>query len=104
MTSKLEVIEGLQEQTSDERIPYSIDFSGYGASSLDSATAAAFDEGSEENVTTTVFPTNTPSVSGAVATLSVLRALTKGHTYRIEVLAVESATYYEAYFRVYCSK
>jgi len=102
--SKLEVIERLLEQSSSEHIVYSIDFTDCGMTTLDSATAVAYDENDENDVTSVVFPTNTPSVSGAVATLSPLRALTKGHTYRIEVLAVESADYKEQFFRVACPK
>lgn len=109
--AKLEVIEGLLEQTSSERIGYTVDFTGYGAGTLDSATVVAYDEVDGSDVTSTggstgngVFPTATVGVDGAVATLSVLRDLVKGHTYRMEVLAIESTAYYETYFRVYCSK
>jgi len=102
--SKLEVIEGICEQTTNERIAYSVDFTNCSMTTLDSATAAAYDEVDNDDVSSVVFPTNSPSVSGAVATLSPLRNLTKGHTYRIEVLAVESGDYKEQFFRVFCSK
>jgi hypothetical protein len=100
-----EVVEGLIEQSTNEKISWSIDFTGYGCSDLDSATATAYDESTETDVSETVFPTNSPGVSDAVATCSPLRALTKGHTYRIEVVVIEDEDYYyESYFRVYCPK
>lgn len=105
--SQLEVEEGLRQGTSNERVAYSMDFAGFGVSTLASASVIAFDEADENDVTATVFPDNTPptvSVSGAVATLPLLKALTKGHTYRIEVLGVEGTAYYEGYFRVECAK
>jgi hypothetical protein len=102
--SKIEVIETGLEGTTSERKIYSVDFAGCGVSTLASATAAAYDEVDEDDVSATVFPTNSPSVSSAVATLSPLRELTKGHTYRIEVLGVEGSSYHEAYFRVECVK
>lgn len=100
----LEVIEGIQEMSSSERIAYSVDFTDAGISTLASATAVAYDENDGNDVTSTVFPVNSPSTSGAVATLSLLRALAKGHTYRIEVLGVEGTEYKEAFFRVECTK
>jgi len=102
--SKLEVIEGIQETSTNERLSYSVDFTDVGVTTLASATAAAYDEVDNNDVTSVVFPTNSPSVSGAVATLSLLRASTKGHIYRIEVLGVEGTAYKEVFFRVECSK
>lgn len=102
--SKLEVIEGLREQTTSERIPYSVDFTNFGVTTLSSATCVAYDEVDESDVTSTVYPTATVTVSGAVATLSLLKSLTKGHTYRIEVLGIEGSNYYEGFFRVECAK
>lgn len=103
--SKLEVIEGLLEQSTSEIIPYSVDFTDVSVTTLTSASIVAYDEVDESVVTGTVFPVTTVTVdSTAVATLSPLKLLTKGHTYRIEVLGREGDDYKEVYFRVECSK
>jgi len=97
----LEVTEGVQYQTSDDILTYTITTTNT-ASSPSSATAKAYDESVDKDVTSTVFPTNSPSVSGDVITLSPLRALTTDHSYRIEVTFVVGADTYKRYFRVKC--
>jgi hypothetical protein len=99
--AKHEVVEGLQEQTSSEEVIYSITTTNFG-SSPSSVTAAAYEVGPETDVTTTVFPTNSPSVVGNVITLSPLKLLTKGKTYRIEVKFTSGSNIFECYFRVKC--
>ena len=89
----LEVAEGIQYQTSDEQIAYSITTTNW-ASTPGSPAAVAYDEVDNSVVTSTVFPVNSPSVNGDVITLSLLRALTKRHTYR--------GNTWECYFRVSC--
>lgn len=100
--SILEVSEGIQEQSADEIQIYTITTTNV-VSSPTSSSAVAIDETTGETVTTTVFPTNTPSESGDVITLSPLRALTKGHVYRIEVKWVVGSNTYERFFRVECT-
>ena len=103
VTSILEVKEGLQYQTSDEEIAYSITTTNWG-SSPSSTSVTAYDEQNESDVTSTVFPTNSPSESGNVVTLSALKSLTKNHTYRVEVEFEIGSNVYECYFRVKCIK
>lgn len=77
-------------QGEDEAIAYQIDVSPWGTSPTgvsvtvfdvtDKATKADWTD-----VTTTVMPTNTPSVVGNMITLSKLRNLTDAHVYRLEV-------------------
>ena len=96
-----EVTEGLQEQSADEEIPYQIDVSNWGSNPTSpSVKAYIIDSGLE--VTSTVYPTNTPTVSDNVITLSVLKDLDVGVTYRIEVQFNIGSTIFECYFRVYC--
>jgi hypothetical protein len=102
MKSILAVVEGTQEQSTDEQIPWSIDTTQWGDDPT-SPTAVAVDEYTDETVTSTVFPTNSPSVSDNVITLSPLKSLTKGHTYRIEVKFTISTTVWECYFKVKCT-
>ena len=99
--SILEVQEGLQYQTSDEQLAYSITTTNW-VSSPTSPSVVAFDINTGETVTTTVFPTNSPSVNGDVISLSLLKSLSKGHTYRIEVKFTVGSNVYECYFLVKC--
>lgn len=99
--SILEIAEGLQEQSADEEQIYTITTTNV-VSSPTSSSAVAIDETTGEIVTTTVFPTNSPSEDGDVITLSPLKSLTKGHTYRIEVKWTVGSNIFERYFRVEC--
>jgi len=99
--SILEIQEGRLYQGTAERIAYAIDTSNV-ATSPSSPSATAYDEQDETDVTTTVFPTGSPSASGNVITLTLLRELTIGHTYRIEVSFNSGANVYEFYFIVEC--
>ncbi len=101
--SKLEVVEGIQEQSSTEELIYSITTTPLG-SSPSSVVVVAYLEGPETDVTSTVFPTNSPSVVGDVITLSPMKALTKGNTYRVEVKFTSGSNKWEPYFRVKCVK
>ena len=103
MASILEVVEGMQYQTSDEEMVYTITTTNV-ASSPSSPAVVAYDEGNETAVTTTVFPTNTPSAATDTITLSPLKSLTKGHVYRIEVKFTVGSSIYERYFRVTCER
>ena len=101
LSTTLEVAEGLQYQSATEIMPYTITTTVW-VSSPTSPTVKAYDEIDETDVTSTVFPTNNPTVDGDVISLSPLRALTKGHTYRVEVSWVVGSATYECYFRVKC--
>lgn len=100
MTS-LEVVEGIQEQSASEEITYSITTTNWG-SSPSSVSAVAYEEGNTTAVTSIVFPVNSPSVNGDIITLSALKALTRGKTYRIEVKFTSGGNIFECYFRVKC--
>ena len=97
----LEITQGIQYQSADEQLAYQITTTNW-ASSPTSPSVVAFDETTNEVVTSTVFPTNSPSVSGDVITLSLLESLIKGHTYRIEVEFTVGSNVWECFFRVEC--
>lgn len=103
MPDVLEVAEGLRYQTTDERIAYQITTTNW-VSSPTSTAVVAYDENDGSNVTSTVFPANSPSESGDVISLSLLRELSLNHTYRIEVKFTVSSNIYECYFRVKCER
>ena len=101
MSGILEVVEGLRYQSADEQISYGITTTNW-ASTPTSPSVVAYDEADNSVVTSTVFPTNSPGVAGDIITLSALRALTKGHTYRIEVKFTASGNIWECFFKVKC--
>ncbi len=101
MAEILEIAEGLLYQSADEQLAYNITTTNW-VSDPTSPTVVAYDESGETVVTSTVFPTNSPSVSGDVITLSLLKALTKNHTYRIEVKFTVGSNVWECFFRVKC--
>jgi hypothetical protein len=98
----LQVLEGLQEQSSDEQIAYSITTTNWTATPA-GATAAAYNDLTNEDVTTTVFPANSPTILGDVITLSLLRNLSKNNIYRIEVKFTSGGNTFECYFKVRCT-
>ena len=103
MPNQLEVAEGVRHQSSDEKLPYQITTTVL-VSGPTSPSVVAYDENDGTDVTSTVYPTNSPSANGDVITLSLLRDLTIGHTYRIEVKFLVGTSIYECYFRVQCAR
>ena len=96
-----EVAEGLKYQSADEQLAYSITTTNW-VNNPTSPVVVAYNEQNNENVTSTVFPTNSPSVSGDVISLSLLKSLNKGSSYRIEVKFTVGSNVYECFFRVKC--
>ena len=99
--STLVVVESPKEQSATESLGYQITTTNW-ASSPTSPAAIAVDETTGEDVTTTVFPTNSPSTNGDVISLSLLKALVVGHKYRIEVKFTVSSNIWEFRFLVDC--
>lgn len=99
--SLLGIAEGTLIQGSDESIIYTITVTNWGTTP-DTITAIAVDETTDTVVTSTVFPSNSPSATGDVITLSPLTALTKNHRYRIEVKFTANSNVFECYFKVSC--
>jgi len=99
--SILNVVEGVQYQSADESLAYQITTTNW-VSSPTSTSVVAVDETTGVDVTTTVFPTNSPTESGDVISLSLLKALTRDHRYRIEVKFTVSSNIYECRFFVEC--
>lgn len=106
-----EIAEGEQEQGIQESIVYQLTTTPWGSSpGTIVATAYLVDE-SEEPVTytdktTELFPTNTPSASGDVISLSpcVGSAMTLDALYRIEIKFTCSSNVFEAYAYIRCRR
>lgn len=81
----------------DEEIIYSLTTTAWGSSPT-SVSVKVFDATTAKvDVTATVMPVNTPSVLGDVITLSPLKALTVGRSYRIEIKFSAGGNIFECY-------
>ena len=101
MADALEVREGTKVQGSEESLSYSVVTTPWGSSPT-AVSVTAWDETHNKDVTTTVFPTNSPTVSTDTITLSPLKSLNQGHLYRIKVKFTATGQIWECYFRVRC--
>lgn len=90
-------VEGRKLQGVEESIPYTVTTTEWG-SSPSSVSVKVFDVTADfADVTATVMPTGSPSVSGDVITLPALKLLTETHLYRVEVKFTCSGNIFEAY-------
>ncbi len=96
-----EITEGLQYQSADERIVYTVTTTNWVASPT-TPTVAAFDETMANLSVAGTIIAGTASVSGDVITLPACISLTRGHLYRIEVKWVVGSSTYECFFKVNC--
>ena len=102
MTLKREVKEGLQTQGVEEEIAYTLTTTPWGSSPT-SISAKVFSVPSNgvdtdfTDTTTDNFPTNSPTSSGDVITLSPLKTLVINTLYRVEVKFTCSGNVFEAY-------
>jgi hypothetical protein len=90
MTIKRQIRESPITQGTSEIITYTLNTTPWGASPTSPAIIIyditdTTDEAQWTNVTGTVMPVNSPSVSGNVITFSPLKLLTDGRLYRAEI-------------------
>ena len=97
-----EVAEGIKYQGVDESISYRITTTNWGSDPINPS-AQVFDE-KEQDATSRVMPTNSPSVAGDVITVSPLKNLSYGNTYRVEVKFEVGSSVFECFFRVTCER
>ncbi len=101
--SVLEVQEGVRIQHTDEIIIRSVDFDPATVeSSVSSPVVVVFQEDDGSDVTSTVMPTNSPSAATLVVTLSALKSLTAGKSYRVEVKVTAGSNTLVSIHRVRC--
>lgn len=99
--SSREVAEGIQIQSDEEEIAYKIVTTNWASSPSTPVGKAYKVVGSvETDVTSTVFPSNNPSISGDTITLSLLKNLIKDSKYKIEVKFTAGGNIYKCYFVV----
>ena len=101
--SVLEVQEGVRVQHTDEEIIRTVDFDpATTESSVSSPVVLVFQESDGSDVTSTVMPTNSPTASTLVVTLSALKLLTAGESYRVEVKVTAGSNKLVSIHRVRC--
>ena len=98
------VVEGIQSQGEDEEIAYKIDVSNWGDNPSNVVVMAYLMPSCTSDVTESVLPVNTPSVSGNEITLSPLKNLAINKTYRIEVKFNIGSNIFECWFKVACEQ
>lgn len=103
MADILQIAEGVHQQGSVEVIAYTLDVAnGPGSSNPSSIVVTAITSSNNTDVSTTVFPTNSPTSTDNVITLSPLRALTVGDVYHVRVQYTRSGNVYQPYAIVRC--
>jgi len=102
MSVKREVKESPLKQGVEESISYFLTTTPWGSSPSSVAVVVKDVTKGETlaDVTSTVMPTNSPSVSGDVITLSPLKLLTVDHKYRVEIKFTCSGNTFEAFCHV----
>lgn len=103
MADVLQTIPSINLQTSVESITYTLDVSnGPGTTTPSSVSVTAITIADNTDATTTVFPTNSPSTSSNVITLSPLTNLTAGNTYHVRVQYSRGDDVFQPYAIVHC--
>ena len=100
MSAIRQAIEGIQYQGADEQIAYTITATPWGSTPTSTSAkiysyAPATDAYTD---TTSTNMTGSTSVSGDVITLPVIKSLTAGTQYRVEVQFTSSGNIFEPYF------
>ena len=94
-----EVREGLQTQGEDEQIAYSITTTPWGSDPSSVAVVVKDESAAFADVTDTV-TSGSASANGDVITTPIIKSLTAGRTYRVEVKFAAGANVFECYFRI----
>lgn len=101
--SILEVQEGVRIQHTDEEVIRTVDFDpATTEASVTSPVVTVIKESDGSDDTSNVMSPNSPSVSTLVVTLSALKSLTAGESYRVEVLVTAGSNKIVSVHRVRC--
>jgi len=104
MAEKFEVEGGEVEQTSSEEIPWQMVTTKV-ATNPSAVTVVVYDAtANDEDVTDTVMPDGTHTISGDTISFKIMKSLTKGHLYRIEALFTTGDTKPEGIMYVRCTR
>ncbi len=94
-----EVKEGMQVQGEDEQIAYSITTTPWG-SDPSSVVVVVKDESADFADVTDTVTSGSASANGDIITTPIIKSLTAGRTYRVEVKFASGANVFECYFRI----
>ena len=104
MSSIFEIKEGIQRQTTNETIIYTVDTGDVGSSPT-VGTVIVYDESDNDaDVTSTAMPSGAHTDAGDIITLKPLTALTLNHFYRIEIQFASGSSTYEGMMKVKCTR
>lgn len=96
---KLQIHETGLKQGADEEIPYQLTTTNWG-SSPSSVSVTAYDMSDSFAVVTDDILDGDPSISDDVITLPIVKSLTRGHKYRIEIMFTTGGIILECYFEL----
>lgn len=100
-----EISEGLQYQGSDEEVAYNLTTTKWGSSPTSPTVKVYSVVGTTyTDVTATVMPSGSATVTGDVITLPVLKLLTADTLYRVEVKFTVSGNVFEPYAMLRCKR
>lgn len=97
-------IESPKFQGDDESIIYSLTTTPWASGPTTAVVAVEDMSNVNLDVTSSVMPVNAPTVVGDVISLSALKLLTVGHTYRVEIRFAAGGNTFEAWFVVNCEQ
>lgn len=97
MTIRREIKESPMPQGVDEEISYQLTTTPWGSTPSSISVTVYNITSGKTDVTSTVMPTNSPSPSGDVITLSKLKLLDAGNTYRVEIRFTCSGNVFETF-------
>lgn len=91
-----------KRQGRDEKVFYTFDFTPWGFTAPTVAVCTVYNTSTlpESDVTTTVMPTGSASIAGAVVTCPLLQNLTAGTLYRLECKVTQGVEVREAVCRI----
>lgn len=105
-----EIAEGLQEQGVNEVITYTLDATKWGGATSPSSpdvkvySVTEGDAPAYNDVTSTIIPSGSPSVSGQIITLPQIRAMTEGVLYRVQIKFNKGADVFDPYAEIRCKR
>ncbi len=100
--SELEVVEGERVQHPDDIVVRTVTFANVTSGTVANPTATVRDLNSDKDVTATVMPGGSHSVSSPVVTLKPLKLLVDRHLYRVEVKAADGTNTFVSIHFVKC--
>jgi len=97
----LDVKESPVDQGRDEEISYTLTTTPWGSTPTNVLVTAYDASATFKDVSSTVL-SGSPSISGDVITLPVLKSLTMGHVYRVEIKFTVGGNVEETHVEVHC--